>query len=170
MSKIKLQNDASLNQGIVSGPMDGEIDLNESGMLDDSGLMDDSGVLNDFIPGYTYEVISFEAFEVRLILWWGKTLVTAKIQIDDGTADVQTSGNLGDPIYNLNEHYYDLNSVTMGDYYVVGVKSIATTLHFDYTRYPCGKDCLEPEECFPIRNTPTVPVCVNIPDEFYLKD
>lgn len=170
MSKIKLQNVNSMNHGIANGPMDGELDLGESGILDESGMMDDSGILNDFIPGYAYEIIKFEAFEVRLILWWGRTLVTAHIQIDDGTAEVLTSGDLGDPIYNLDENHYVLHNVSQGDYNVVGIKSIATTLNFDYTHYPCGKDYIgTDEECRTQRYNLIVPVCVNIPAEFYLK-
>ena len=171
MSKIKLQNDASLNQGVVNGPMDGEIDLNESGMLDESGLLDDSGILNDFTPGYAFTNLIHEAFNIKFIAWWYQTLASGRIKIVDGDypAGFEVSGDMGNPIENNDEEHYELNYVTQGNEYTVGVNTISTSVTIDYIHYPCGKENTEEEECKPRQCHFIVPFTFNIPSDYYLK-
>lgn len=45
MKKIKLENMQSISIGSVAGPLDSQINLDESGLLNDSGLIDDSGIV-----------------------------------------------------------------------------------------------------------------------------
>lgn len=171
MSKIKLQNDASQNQGVVSGPMDGEIDLDESGMLDDSGLLDDSGILNDFTPGYAFTGLSHDAFNIRFIAWWYHTLSSGRIKIADGEypEGFVVSGDMGIPVENCDEEHYELISVTQGNDYTSGIDTISTSVTLDYIHYPCGKGNTIKAECQPRHCHIILPVVFNIPSDYYLK-
>ena len=53
MSKIQLKNVSNINQGIPAGPLDGMLNMSDSGILDGSGLIDDSGLIGSGIvhPG-----------------------------------------------------------------------------------------------------------------------
>ena len=95
MSKIKLQNVNSMNHGIANGPMDGELDLGESGILDDSGMMDDSGNVPQIYDGYEYfQVVVEDAIFIRYVVMWnsgnltGNNIASVKmICSDDGNVE-----------------------------------------------------------------------------------
>lgn len=171
MSKINLQNVSSMNQGLANGPMDGEINLDESGVLDDSGLMDDSGILNDFTPGYDFMTLIHVVFHIRFFIWWYQTLVTAGMKIvdDEYPSGFEVSGDMGVPVENTDEYHYELHYVTQGNVYTSGINTISSTVTIDYTHYPCGRDCIDEGCCKPVHCHVNVPVVYNIPNDYYLK-
>lgn len=145
MKKIKLQNDDSMNWGIISGPMDGDIDLGESGLLDESGLMDESGNVSQISEGYEYVYLTIEnAIFIRWVLIWssgnltGHSLISYKIEIDDGGNPLE-SGYLGDPLLNTDPEHYELDRYQVNSVGVTDGGQITGSCSADYTYYPCGR-------------------------------
>ena len=152
MSKIKLQNDEAMNHGIVSGPMDGEIDLDESGMLDDSGLMDDSGYVPQIMADYEYVELAIEnTIFIRWVVMWssgdltGNNLITIRMDIDDG-CNPMASGDLGDPIVNGDPKHYELVRYQVNSVGLSAQGQISGSCSAEYIHYPCGKEITEGEE------------------------
>lgn len=146
MSKIKLQNVNSMNHGIANGPMDGELDLGESGILDESGMMDDSGNVPQIYDGYEYfQVVVEDAIFIRYVVMWnsgnltGNNIASVKISLDDGCNPME-SGNLGEPIVNADPDHYDLIHHQINNIAIIGGGAqITGSCTVEYIYYPCGK-------------------------------
>lgn len=150
MSKIQLKNVSNMNQGIPSGPLDGRLNmreagaLNESGMLDDSGLIDDSGQW-EVNSGYEYHtVIIDDSIYVRYLITWtdskpaGGNLAQGKIELDMPGVNTEATGDLGDPIINTNQEYYEFVRQQVNTYSVMN-RTIDASATIDYIKYPLGK-------------------------------
>ena len=151
MSKIKLQNDEAMNHGILSGPMDGEFDLDESGILDDSGQIE-SGYIPQITAGYEYFEMNIKnAIFIRYVIMWsdgdltGTHLVNVRIALDDG-CNPMASGDLGDPIVNAGPEHYELIRQQVNSIGIIDGGQITGSCSAEYKYYPCGKQKITGEE------------------------
>ena len=63
MKKIQLENRPFIENGSISGPLDNQLNLDESGLLNESGLLDNSGALD---PDYEGEGVIAGSGSLRI--------------------------------------------------------------------------------------------------------